>query len=93
MNFGPFLAPPSPLTFHNVKNHGGGGAHAEGEPGGIAKNQEQKKTTHQRKTKTNRNKTTKKDTGGRTNNTVRVFENVASQRPATFSQKTRLMPV
>ena len=38
----PFLGPPSPLTFHNVKNHGGGGA--EGEPGGIARNEEQKKT-------------------------------------------------
>ena len=39
--FSPF-GPPSPLTFHNVKNHGGGVA--EGEPGGIAKNEEQKKT-------------------------------------------------
>ena len=37
--FLPFFGPsPSPLTFHNVKNHGGGGA--EGEPG----NEEQKKT-------------------------------------------------
>ena len=24
LNFGHFWAPPSPLTFHNVKNHGGG---------------------------------------------------------------------
>ena len=48
---------------------------AEGEPGGIAKNEE------------------KKDTGGGTNNIVRVFgENVAGQRPATFSQKHGLCP-
>ena len=40
--FWPFLGPSSPLTFHNVKNHGVGSA--EGEPGGIAKNEEQKKT-------------------------------------------------
>ena len=43
----PVLDPPPPLspapfTFHNVQNHGGGGA--EGEPGGIARNEEQKKT-------------------------------------------------
>ena len=46
MNFGHFGDPPSPLTFHNVKNHGGGGA--EGEPGGIARNgtKEKKKTTY-----------------------------------------------
>ena len=37
--------PSSPLTFHNVKNHGSGGA--AGEPGGIAKNE--KKTTRSRK--------------------------------------------
>ena len=30
MNFGHFGAPSSPLTFHNIKNHGGGSA--EGEP-------------------------------------------------------------
>ena len=29
--FWPFLGPPSPWTFHNVKKHGGGGA--EGKPG------------------------------------------------------------
>ena len=43
----PFWGPPSPLTFHNVKNHGGGSA--EGEPRGIARNEEQKKTTHRGK--------------------------------------------
>ena len=32
--FLPFLGPPpSPLTFHNVKNHGGGGADQEELPG------------------------------------------------------------
>ena len=37
--------------------------------------------------KTDRKKTTKKDTGGGTNNIVRVFgENVTGVRPATFSQ-------
>ena len=41
--FWPFWDPSSPLTFHNVKNHEDGGA--EGEPGGIAGNEEQKKTT------------------------------------------------
>ena len=44
--FWPFLGLSSPSTFHNVKNHGGGGA--EGEPGRIARNEEQetkKKTT------------------------------------------------
>ena len=72
-NFGHFWAPSSPLTFHKVKNHGGGSA--EGEPGGIARNEEQKKTkkTTQRKTKTNRYETTKKDTGCGTNNIVRDF--------------------
>ena len=49
---------PSPLIFHNVKNHGGGGA--EGEPGRIARNEEQKKQRKQHKT--NRNKTKMKDT-------------------------------
>ena len=44
MNVGHFRGSHSPLTFHNVKNHGDRGA--EGEPGGIAKNEEQKKTTH-----------------------------------------------
>ena len=44
LNFGHFWATPRPLTFHNDKNHGGGSA--EGEPGGIARNEEQKKTTH-----------------------------------------------
>ena len=41
-----------PLTFHNVKNHGGGGA---GEPGRIARNEEQKKNnTRQTKIKQQR---------------------------------------
>ena len=51
----PFWGTSSPLTFHNVKNHGDGGA--EGEPGGIA-GQENKG-----KIETNRNETTKKDIG------------------------------
>ena len=61
---GPFLGLSSPLTFHNVKSHGGG--NAEGEPGGIAKERrtkENKENNTWRKTKANRNKTTKKDTG------------------------------
>ena len=66
--FWPFLAPPSPLTFHDVKNHGSGSA--EGEPGRIARNEEQKK--QRKRHKTNRNKTTKKDRVGPTN-LVRVF--------------------
>ena len=43
LNFGHFWAPPppSPLTFHNVKNHGGGGA--EREPGELP-NKQQRKT-------------------------------------------------
>ena len=42
LNLGYFFCPlPSPLTFHNVKNHGGGGP--EGEPRGIAREQKTRK--------------------------------------------------
>ena len=84
MNFGHFWAPlPSPLTFHNVNNHGG----KENCKG--TKNKRKQRKQH----KTNRNKT-KKDTGGGTNKRVRVFfgENVTGRRPATFSQKHGLCP-
>ena len=65
MNFGHFW-PPSPLTFHNVKNHGGG-AQKESQkelPGTKNKSNKENGTRHE---------TTKKDTGGGTNNLVRVF--------------------
>ena len=65
MNFGHFWALlPSPLTFHNVKNHGSGGA--EGEPGGIAGNEEQKKTkktTHRGKPRQTETKQQRKTLG------------------------------
>ena len=70
-DFWPFLGLPSPLTFHNVNNHGGS-ENCQG-----TKNKRKQRKQH----KTNRKKTTKKDTGG-TNKKVRVF-----------LVKTRLMPV
>ena len=66
--------PPSLLTFHNVNNHGGGSA--EGELGGIARNEERKKTkktTHRGKPRQTEIKTTKKDIGGGTINIESVF--------------------
>ena len=93
--FWPFWGAPSPVTFHNARNHGGG---QEGEPGGIAREQrtkENKANNTKRKTKTNRNKTTKKDTGERDKQHSPCFfffgENVAGW-PATFSQKHGLCP-
>ena len=47
------------------------------------KNKRKQRKQHMEEIKTNRNKTTKKDTGGGTNNIVRVFgENVTGRRPA-----------
>ena len=68
------LGPPSPLTFHNVKNHGGR-ENCQG-----TKNKRKQRKQH----KTNRKKTTKKDTWGGKNKIVRVFW--------TFSQKHGLCP-
>ena len=85
MNVGHFWAP-SPMTFHSVKNHGGGGA--EGEPRGIVRERrtkENKENNTQRKTKTNRNKTTKKDAGSGTNKKVRVFLGQVSSRVCVCS--------
>ena len=61
--FWPFWALPSPLTFHNVKNHGGS-ENCQG-----TKNKRKQRQQH----KTDRKKTTKKDTGGGTKNIVRVL--------------------
>ena len=81
--FWPFFGLPSPLTFHNVKNHGG----KENSQG--TKNKRKQRKQH----KTNRKKTTKNDTGG-TNNIVRVFW-WKRRRPKAGDvfTKTRLMPV
>ena len=77
--FLPFFRPSSsPLTFHNVKNRGGGSA--EGEPGGIAKNEEQKKTkktTHRGKPRQTEIKQQRKTLQAR------------QTKKSVFSQKTR----
>ena len=90
LNFGQSL--PTPSTFHNVKNHGGGCA--KGVPR-IAGNEEQKKTkktTHRGKPRQTEIKQQRKTLG--TGQTIRVFfgENVAGRRPP-MSPKTRLVPV
>ena len=62
MNFGHFW-PLSPLTFHNVKNHGGVRAEGEGRIAGERRTKEHKENNTQRKTKTNRNEQERKTLG------------------------------
>ena len=59
--FWPFFGPPSPLTFQNVKNHGGGSA--EGEPGRIAR---------ERRTKENKRKQRKQHMEEKTRQTEKI---------------------
>ena len=84
MNFGHLWASPSPLTFHNVNNHGGS-ENCQG-----MKNSRKQRKQH----KTNRNKTTKKDTGSGTHNKVRVFlVKTSSAEGRRRFHKNTLMPV
>ena len=74
LKFGHFWAPLALDLPHNVKNHGGGSA--EEVPGGFARERrtkENKEHNTWRITKTNRNKTTMKDTGCGTSNIVFDF--------------------
>ena len=84
-NFGHFGAPPSPLTFHIVKNYGGGGA--EGEPGRIARERRTKENKENNTGQTEIKQQRKTLEARQTILSVFFGENVAGRRPATFSQK------
>ena len=77
-NCGHFWALASHLTFHNVKNRGGGGA--EREPGRIAGNEEQKKT----KKTTHRGKPRQTE-----NNKERYWEWDKQHSPCFFGESRR----
>ena len=86
LNFGHLGAPPSPLTFHNVKNHGGGGA--EGEPGENCQGTENKRKQrkqHMEENQENRNKTTRKTLQTGQTKKVRVF--LVKMSPAAEGQR------
>ena len=92
IEFWPFLGPSLALTFHNVKNHGGGGA--EGEPGGIARNEEQKKTketTQRGKPRQTELKQQRKTLRNGTNKKVSVF--VKTPKAGGVFTKRRLVAV